>query len=421
MTDAVDSAVEALFEGKIVSLNCLAPGTRARAVHLLEDKLQQYGFKTRVVDASDLLEQKPRRVLRDLADSFGEARIRVVLVRDLEDVLSGDNRSALDKVLIGIVAQDEKLDDRTRLVFVSTPRDRDLPGPSEGARERCIPFVPTWLDGAERPADLMAACGGHSHLLEAANVDDAATAVQAASTLQILAPRLVAGLRSTDQHQRLLRISRRPSLWKDEDVSLQPVVYRRKDGRAELTPCFVGAVEDLFVGSLWPSRDRSRSSVRMSVRINRETHVRWADPYLSDPSIDLNVLALFLDEVFDRCDSLERLDLLSRVPKNGGASFASEFQSEVCRRWHDRPWLPRVTWRVFDRRTRRPSEPNIDLHDRHLLLMNRAECFALPPADRLIGRRAVTNESDSVVDFRATRSVVAQTWDTSALLTLTNN
>lgn len=331
------------------------------------------------VDASQLVGRGRREALTDLEPLLFMDGPRVLAVSGTQSVLASEDRGLFDDI-VGAVGCSRRFDSSgaTRLLVALSPRDARLLGPTPNFRERhrCIP-----IDWEPSPADSPARFQTIHDILvgEPSDRRIAAARSEGVRFMSMLPPEV---------HRRLQRIlQQQGSSWRpDLDPELVPLVWRDDDDMARVTPPFESTIANCLLGE-WPSRNPVASGQRFRSRLANEAVAYWIDPYLG--VIDTSAFAAMLSAAFAALPAEGELRLIARRnPSRDEHLDATALGRRVAAELGRHSWFNRLKWRLFDGRTGRA-------HDRHLLLSTRLEGFSLPPADRVVGSTAISNECDS--------------------------
>jgi len=402
---------EGLFEGKSFNLVGLPGAGRSRLLAALAASLPSTGWSVESVTGETLKGMAPKELRRWLA----ELRTRespVVLIDDYTDLLLSGEADRVERQLFA-ASQGAPLSDSDpiQVVLSTVPRDAEIFSYSSGPRER-MTVVDEFEVGTHRAFSGLkegpaweAATGRNPHFLPSApDGQSSGTGVNQRS--RALASWYVGALHIENMARlnRVLAPGRHPT-WRDEvDSILMPVVGPQEEGDRVVAvpgPIDVEAYRALLLQQQWPDKDLATSAARFRARCGLEPAPLWVDSYLSDSGLDFGSLVTFLSEVLEAHDSPSSLRILSRSDlAQGSALTHAAIAQSLVDAGADASLLARLDWRLFK------AAASGAQHDRQLILHRRQSAVALPPADRLLGTRAIGNSNDSFLATQDHQSVL---------------
>ena len=428
--EVVAAVRDLLFEGQAVNLVGL-PGTgRTVLLGLVQAGLQREGWEVLCWTGADLGGRSARELRQDVVAWCGEPAFRALLIDDYGTVLGTEVGERLE-MLTDSVAFSDAVDphEMTRVVIVTTPRDEEIPGPSPGIRERAhiIAVPPVLSQGAlsarqsawgwDAAINHVARIGMYGPLVSAVPRGLDQEWGVARRLAREAAPILVGSLSA--RHQRRLgeiwhRYPEKPSGWREgQDEVLRPLVTRDIDSPRALavpTPVFRGAgLASLLICEPWPDRDFRGSARRVRARCGKDLSPLWVDPYLA--RLDdggMACLTRFLGAFFTGAPVGLSLRILTERDPAAVALTVAELAQRFDAFFGGRSWQTHVQVRLGSRDVRG--------HARYLCVHRHHFMSALPPCDRVIGRRDIGDDAESILVGAGPLSEAEAHWRTGTMV-----
>jgi hypothetical protein len=420
LADDLRDAEIALLEGH--SLNCVgvAGSGRSSFLGLLDEHLRASGWRVLHWGLAEL-RALTRKEKRDLVEDLRSdpANFAVLIVDDFGRHLVDDDGPWLDQFLFAALNRRPDGDGEfLRCVVATAPRDSEIVGSTSSLRERAKVIFParsllTPVDlgfGFESPAELLRFSGGNHLLRPKATMgvnQDRGIALRAAHELLVT---MVADLHGQQQRRlETLIDDPTPHQWREGGVDeyLVPLLVpiTSESGEKGHVPDVVrrGDVASLLISHRWPEKDVMASARRFAVRCGNEPSPIWVDNFLSDRrTVDLPLLAKFVQQVLTSAPAVRSLRLLSRQTVDGERVDPSELASAITKEISV-VTRSKLEWRLYS------SSGGADLHDRQLILPRRGTAFAIPIVRTLVGQKKVGNATDSEL-LVSESSAVLRAW-----------